>query len=120
MFKCNTVISLLLLPIAGIIASTDLAGAETLVTKNFQIKITQHCEEGNVSCDRVTYVGKSLKTGKSIFLTGKTLNNSRSYTLLGYEFRNGPYRYLITSDNTLLVYKRDRLILREQGALVDN
>jgi hypothetical protein len=120
MLKYNTVISLLLLPIAGIIASANIAGAETLVTKNFQIKITQHCEEGNVTCDRVTYVGKSLKTGKSILLTGKTLNNSRSYTFQGYEFRNGLYRYVVTNENILLVDRGDRLILREQGTLVDN
>ncbi|WP_373546033.1 hypothetical protein [Chamaesiphon sp.] len=119
MLKCN-IISLMLLPIAGFIACTDLVGAETLITKNFQIKITRHCEEGNVTCDRVTYVGKSLKTGKSIFLTGKTVNNSRSYTFLGYEFRNGLYRYIITNENILLVYQGDRLILREQGELVDN
>ena len=120
MLKWNNIISLIFLPVAVIIACTDLAGAETLVTKNFQIKITRHCEEGNVTCDRVTYVGKSLKTDKSIFLTGKTLNNSRSYTFLGYEFRNEPYRYLVTSNNILLVYKGERLILREQGGLVDN
>lgn len=118
MLKCNIATSILL-PIAGFIAC-DIAGAETLITKNFQIKIARHCEEGNMTCDRVTYIGKSLKTSKSIFLTGKTLNNSRSYTFLGYEFRNGLYRYIITNENILLVYRGDRLILREQSALVDN
>jgi hypothetical protein len=119
MLKVSQIIRVILLPIAGAIACASSAGAENLVTKSFKVKIIRHCEQGNVTCDRVTYIGKSLKTGKSISLTGKTLNNSRSYTFLGYEFRNGPYRYLVTNDNILLVYKSDRLILREQGTLVD-
>ena len=120
MFKLERIISAILLPIAGTIACASSAGAETIATKSFQVKIIRHCEEGNVSCDRVTYIGKSLKTGKSITLTGKTVNASNSYTFLGYEFRNGIYVYSITRNNVLLVYKGDRLILREQGVLVDN
>ncbi|WP_373542504.1 hypothetical protein [Chamaesiphon sp.] len=120
MFKSARIVSSVLLSIAGSIACATGVGAETLLTKSFKVKIIRHCEEGNVSCDRVTYIGRSLKTGKSITLTGKTVNNSGSYTFLGYEFRNEPYRYSVTRNNVLLVYKGDRLILREQGALVDN
>ena len=120
MFKLERIVSAILLPIAGAIACASGAGAETIATKSFQIEITRHCEEGNIRCDRVTYLGKSLQTGKSIALTGKTVNNSKSYTFMGYEFRNGIYLYSITRDNMLLVYKGDRLILREQGISVDN
>ncbi len=120
MLKLARIVNVILSPLAGTIACATHVDAETLVTKNFQIEITRHCEEGNVQCDRVTYIGKSLNTGKSISLTGKTVNNSHSYTFLGYEFRNGSYLYSVTRDNMLLIYKDDRLILREQGTLVDN
>ena len=120
MLKLAQTIGGVLLPIAGTIGCISSVGAETLVTKSFKVEIVRHCEEGNVTCDRVTYIGKSLKTGKSITLTGKTVNNSNTYTFMGYEFRNGPYLYSITRNNMLLVYKGDRLILREQGTIVDN
>lgn len=100
-----------------ILSFSSVAGAETLRTKSFQIEITRHCSEGNVSCGRVTYVGKDLRTGKSIHLNGKTVNSSNSYRFLGYEFRNGRYLYSISNDNLLQVYKGNKLILEEQGTL---
>ncbi len=116
----KSIFSYILLSIAGTVVFTNIANAETIRTKSFQIEITRHCEEGSVSCDRVVYVGKELKTGKSIFLTGKTLNNSYSYTFLGYEFRNGKYRYVISRNNSLLVYRGNKLILQEEGKIIDN
>jgi hypothetical protein len=110
----------ILFPLAEIVALATVAGAETLKTKSFEIKITRLCEEGNVICNRVTYIGKNLKTGKSIRLTGKTVNNSKSYTFLGYEFRNGKYRYFVTTTNLLQVYKGRQLILEEQGTSIDS
>jgi hypothetical protein len=109
-----------IMPIASALAYPNVATAETIRTKNFEIKITRHCEEGNISCDRVTYVGKSLRTGKSISLTGKTLNRSQSYTFLGYEFRNGIYTYFISNHNVLMIYKGGRVILREEGTSIDD
>jgi hypothetical protein len=110
----------ILFPLVELVAYATVAGAETLRTKSFEIKITRHCEEGNVSCNRVTYIGKDLKTGKSIRLTGKTVNNSKSYTFLGYEFRNGKYRYFVTASNSLQVYKGRQLILEEQAISIAN
>lgn len=107
-----------LLPIASIVAFSGVASAETIRTKHFQINITRNCSEGNISCDDVTYVGQDLRTGKSIRLTGKTVNRARSYTFLGYEFRNGPYTYSVTRNNVLLIYKDEQLILREQGVSI--
>ncbi len=104
----------------GIVASTNITHAETLRTQNFEIKILRHCQEGNVSCDRVTYVGKSLTTGKSIRLKGKTINSGNSYRFLGYEFRNGKYRYLISDSNLLQIYRGDRLIAQEQGISIED
>lgn len=119
MSNINKVIfSLILLPLAEAIAFTNSAGAETLRTEHFQIKINRRCAEGNVSCDRVTYVGRDLRTGKSIRLNGRTVNSARSYSFKGYEFQNGDYRYFVGSDNALLIYKGGRLILSEQGTSI--
>ena len=116
----QSIFSLILLPVASIMAIATTSNAETIRTKSFLIDINTQCEEGNVSYDRVTYVGTDLKTGKSIRLMGKTLNSRHSYRFLGYEFRNGKYRYVISEDNSLLVYKGDKLILQEQGKTIDN
>lgn len=66
----------------------------------------------------MTYVGTDLKTGKSIRLVGKTVNSRDSYRFLGYEFRNGKYRYIISGDNSLLVYKGNKVILQEEGRTI--
>jgi hypothetical protein len=116
----KSILGSILIPIAGILACASIASAETIQTKSFKIKITRHCEEGNVSCDRVTYVGKDLNTGKSIRLKGKTVNSSKSYRFLGYEFRNGKYLYLVDTNNFLQVYRGRKLIVAEQGTSIDN
>ncbi|MCU0536373.1 MAG: hypothetical protein MUD14_21000 [Hydrococcus sp. Prado102] len=96
------------------------ASAETLQTKNFEVNITQNCAEGEVTCNNVSYRGTNRKTGDSISLTGKTLHqlcadNVTPCRFIGYEFLNGNYRYLVTSDGTLQVYRGRELILSEQG-----
>jgi hypothetical protein len=116
----KSLLSCIFLSIATIIAHANSVSAETIETANFQIKITRYCEEGNVSCDRVTYVGKNSTTGKSIRLNGKTLNNSHSYRFLGYEFRNGKYTYYIDNNNLLQVYHGKKLILQEQGTAIED
>jgi hypothetical protein len=116
----KSILSSIVCSLVTIGAFSSIVSAETLITKNFKIKITRHCAEGNVSCDRVTYIGKDLNTGKSIRLNGKTVNSVNSYTFLGYEFRNGEYLYSVTRNNMLLVYKGDKLILREQANLIED
>jgi hypothetical protein len=116
----KSVLSFVLLPIASVALFAGIANAETLKTKNFSIKITVNCPEGNVTCNNVTYFGKDLKTGKSIRLTGKTIHSLGAdgvtpSRFLGYQFRNNNYIYRVTADNQLLVYKGKKLILQEQG-----
>jgi hypothetical protein len=113
-------ISFVLVAAIATVAITSAASAETVRTKNFEIKIIRHCEEGNVSCDRVTYIGRDLNTGKSIRLNGRTMNANHSHTFLGYVFQNGAYTYEITRNNLLLVSRGDRIILREQGNAIDD
>ena len=102
------------------IACAGVANAETIRTPSFEIKIIRQCVEGNVSCDRVTYIGKDLNTGKSMRLKGKTVNSGNSYRFLGYEFRNGKYLYSITTKNVLRVYQGKKLILQEQGTAIND
>lgn len=113
-----------LLPVISATLFAGLANAETIRTKNFNVKITRNCAEGYVTCNKVTYVGKDLKTGKSIRLNGKTIHTIGAdgvtpKRFLGYEFRNNQYLYRVTADNKLQVYKSGKLILQEQGSLID-
>jgi uncharacterized lipoprotein YajG len=113
-----------LLPVISATLFAGLANAETIKTKNFSVKITRNCAEGNVTCNKVSYVGKDLRSGKSIRLTGKTIHTRGADgrtpgNFLGYEFRNNQYLYRVTADNKLQVFKSGKLILQEQGTLVD-
>jgi len=47
--------------------------AEILVTPTYRITVSERCEEGVVGCDKVSYVGVNIKTGKSITLNGKSV-----------------------------------------------
>ena len=105
----------LLLPVS-LLADT----LETLETKSFIISITHPCEEGCVSCDKITYFGRSKKTGQSITLQGRTLHalgadGVTPSRFLGYRFRNGATVYSVGSDGTLTVANGDKVILKEQG-----
>src|SRR5436305_5472267 len=49
--------------------------AGTLETSSFSISIEVKCEEGEVTCDHVKYVGTNKKTGESVELIGKTAHH---------------------------------------------
>ncbi len=109
-----------LLPLTIVLLPTSVL-AETLKTENFRITISNNCSEGSVTCNDITYVGQELKTGSSIRLKGKTLNlmcrdRVTPCRFIGYEFRNKNYRYLVTEDGRLQVYRSTKLILDEKGA----
>ena len=94
--------------------------ADTLTTKGFKIDIQVNCEEGNVTCNRVSYRAKDLKTGKSLRLSGKTIHSLCAdgvtpCRFLGYEFRNRNYRYIVTDGGLLEVYKGEKLLVSQQG-----
>jgi WD40 repeat protein len=110
----------LVLSTIGTLACASIASAETIRTPSFEIKITRQCAEGNISCNRVTYIGKDLNTGKSIRLKGKTVNSVNSYRFLGYEFRNGKYLYSISNNNVLRVYQGKKIVLQEQGTAIND
>lgn len=96
------------------------ARADTLLTPSFSIEIKVHCAEGDVSCDKVGYVGKNRKTGSAVSLRGKTLHTLCAdgvtpCRFLGYEFKNGDVRYRVLESGELLVTQGKKVLVQEQG-----
>lgn len=84
--------------------------AMTLVTEHYIVTITQHCPEGYVICDHVTYEGKSKKSGNSLKLKGETwhtycADGVTPCRFLGYRFENGKYQYFVHDEGILQVLK---------------
>jgi hypothetical protein len=118
----NNIMKQLISPIAiaFILLLCGQANAGTLTTKQFKIKIDRNCEEGVVVCDRISYRGTDLRTGKSIRLSGKTVHTLCADKVtpcrfLGYEFRNNNYRYFVSDNGMLEIYQGKKIILSQQG-----
>ncbi|MDX1803756.1 MAG: hypothetical protein R3292_06715 [Alcanivorax sp.] len=97
-----------------------LAGASTLVTPHYIIRITSQCAEGEVSCDQVRYVGTSKQSGKRITLTGSTWHtrgrDGSPGRFLGYRFRNGDVTYYVSEVGELSVVRdRTDVLIDERG-----
>lgn len=80
-------------------------------TDDLWIKIINLCEEGEMSCDKMVYIGLNKKTGDYITLSGKSVISKSNYNFLYYEFINNDTKYLITRDNTLEIMQGGKLIL---------
>ena len=91
----------------------------TLDTPSFKIKIDVRCEEGEVTCDDVKYVGKNKKTCDSLELTGKTAHHmdgdGTPGRFLGYIFKNKGVTYFLSEEGLLRITKGDDVILQENG-----
>lgn len=108
-----------ILPII-LLCLTFHVNASTLETSNYIIQITNQCEEGNVSCDKIKYVGTSKKSGKSITLMGSTWHtisrNGSPGRFLGYKFKNTNVTYYVTQDGKLSVVRnKSEVLLEEKG-----
>ena len=104
---------------------TEADAARTLTTPSFVIRIKVNCAEGNVTCNDVTYVGTSRKTGKSITLRGKTKHSMCADGITpcrfqGYEFWNGKTYYRVLDDGSLSVMQQNRKLLEERGSWKDH
>lgn len=91
----------------------------TLVTKNYVVSITSNCVEGEVTCDDVTYHGKSKKSGSEIIIKGRTLHTHLSdgtpARFLGYKFINGNIVYMVTDFGALTVTQDEKVLVSEHG-----
>ena len=106
--------------IFALLLFADEARASTLTTPSFIIQIEVNCAEGNVTCENVTYVGTSKKTGKSIRLHGRTKQSMCADGITpchfqGYEFWNGTTYYRVLEDGSLLVMQGKKVLLEEKG-----
>ena len=112
---------LLQLAITIIIAIQSTAVlASTLTTPKYIVTISVNCEEGNVTCDKVTYKGVSKKTGDSIELKGSTWHTKCSdgvtpCRFLGYKFKNGNITYNVLESGMLQVIQGDSKVLLEES-----
>lgn len=109
-----------LLSIAPLFAFAGKSLADTLTTENYRITITAHCEEGNVTCHDVSYLGVDRNTGASIRLTGQTVSSLCADGVTpcrfqGYEFHNGEYFYFVSVEGNLIVRRDDQVLLNEAG-----
>jgi len=90
--------------------------SQKLVTRNFEVTLYHLCEEGCVSCNRIVYHGAARKTGREIFLIGKTIHSTGAdgvtpSTFRGWEFVNGDVTYRVFQDGTLQVVRRGSQVL---------
>ena len=92
-------------------ADMKLAEQCTFETDDLWIKLINLCEEGELSCDKMVYIGLNKKTGYFITLTGKSVISKRNYNFLYYEFINNDTTYMITRDNNLEITQGGKLIL---------
>lgn len=93
---------------------------QTLETPGFTVRITQQCEEGNVTCDDVRYVGTSKKSGKAITLRGKTMHSLAADGVTpgafqGYVFKSGRATYTVFADGRLVVTEGKKTLVSQRG-----
>ncbi|HET8791985.1 MAG TPA: hypothetical protein VFM75_12320 [Modicisalibacter sp.] len=97
------------------------AVAATLITPNYVVTIESHCAEGNVTCDDITYTGKSRKSGNAITLKGTTwhtlcADGVTPCRFLGYRFKNGNITYSATQGGKLVVVRNEtEVLVSEEG-----
>jgi hypothetical protein len=95
--------------------STVAHGME-LNTTSFTIDIQKNCQEGEVTCDNISYTGTRKSDGSQIHLIGHTLNNKNTFDLYGYTFKNGDYTYSIYIQSAeFILEKNGKVIVAEKG-----
>ncbi|MBA5701922.1 hypothetical protein [Pantoea agglomerans] len=93
--------------------------------KKFKAEIEYGCEEGNVSCNKVSLKSISLKDNSSIALKGETINTNCPDVcdFKGYRFTNGKYDYSFypsTKGENLwdyIVTFKDKVIAQDLGVM---
>jgi hypothetical protein len=110
-----------LVPLAALSAlAAPCAEADELRTPSYVVQITENCPEGEVGCRDVTYVGKNIRTGKSITLKGQAVMRLCADRVTpcsheGYRFTSGKVEYRVTPDGRLLVTLGSKVLVEERG-----
>ncbi len=112
---------LLLLFASYLFAREDFTPLEQCTYKNekFWIKILNLCSEGNITCDKVVYVGVNKNNGDYIILNGKSISD-RNMNFKGYVFKNGIYEYNIFKNNFLYISKNNQILQEYKLELCEN
>jgi hypothetical protein len=111
----------LIVPVAVACAlAAPCARAGELRTASYDIEITEHCPEGEVGCRDVSYVGRNIRTGKSIVLKGEAVmhlcpDRVTPCSHEGYRFKSGKVEYRVTPDGILLVTRGSEVLVEERG-----
>ena len=89
----------------------------TFENDTFWIKIIELCEEGDIACDKVAYIGLNKKRGEFITLKGKAVVDFKG-DFSGYLFENKGYTYSVAFDRvrenyTGLTIVKDHKVMRE-------
>ena len=77
------------------------------------IKIIPLCSEGDLSCQRVVYIGLNKNTKEYIALKGKSLIDINQ-DFAGYEFKNKSFIYTIRKDSILYIEKDNKMLQTEK------
>lgn len=92
--------------------------------EKYHVKIISDCQEGELTCDKITFDSRSKKSGKSIVLKGKTFNTDcpGMCNFRGYQYKNGKYSYLLYSDDieggwAFTITKNEKVIDTDKGTL---
>lgn len=111
----------LLVPLAAVcaLAAPCAEGAE-LRTPSYVVQIAENCPEGVVGCRDVSYVGKNIRTGKSIALQGRAVMRLCADRVTpcsheGYRFTSGQVEYRVTNDGLLVVTRGSEVLVEERG-----
>ncbi|WP_338560776.1 hypothetical protein [Erwinia sp. E_sp_B04_7] len=109
--------------LSGYSAASDAESTVVFNGQKFLASFTEHCSEGDVSCENVTLESKSKKTGKGVSLKGKTVNVNcpEVCDFRGYEFHNGAYKYYFVAGNAdrwnLNIFKNGKVISTDIGTV---
>jgi hypothetical protein len=111
----------LVVALVALAESPPVSAQSTLITENHVVTITVNCEEGNVTCDDVTYHGVSRISGAETTLRGATMHTSCAdgvtpCRFLGYEFTHGARTYRVYETGLLQVSgDRSKVLSEERG-----
>lgn len=89
----------------------------TFESSNLRVKLVNLCPEGELSCDKVIYIGLNKKTGDFIILQGKAVISKSSSNFLYYAFINDDTKYIIDRDNFIEIIKDNKTILSQKMQL---
>lgn len=92
----------------------------TLTTPHYTVRITERCEDGAIPCENVLYEAKS-SSGASITLRGRQIYHmciampDTPCHPVGYKFFTGKAEYWVGENGELIVKRRQKTLVYEQG-----